>query len=202
MSPIPPWPRYQLFYTLFKGSRLSQFINFVRIPALAVRQHIRPLPPLGVLDDDKLHLRVWPNDIDLNFHLNNARFLSIMDYGRTHLLARTGLLTHILRSRWRPLIGAVWVTYRRSLPLLAKFTLASRMACWDERWFYMEQTFTGGEGLAAVGLVKAVLRDTNGNLDPQKVIEGVAPGVVSPPLPESTATWNEITRDKLQSGGA
>jgi acyl-CoA thioesterase FadM len=180
---------------------LSHLINFVRIPALALRQHILPLPRLGVLDEDTLRLRVWPNDIDLNLHLNNARYLGMMDYGRTHLLARTGLLSHIIRFRLTPLIGAVWITYRRSLPVFARFTLASRLVCWDERWFYMEQTFTCREGLAAVGWVKAVLRDARGNLAPQQVIETIAPGAISPPLPESIATWNELTREKLQSGG-
>ena len=181
---------------------VSHFISFVRIPALAIRQRIRPLPRLGVLDEDKLRLHVWPQDIDFNLHLNNARYLSVMDYGRTHLLARSGLLTHIIRARLTPLVGAVWMTYRRSLPLFAAFTLTSRLVCWDERWFYLEQTFTGREGLAAVGWVKAVLRNTDGNLEPQQVIEAVAPGAMSPPLPEPIAAWNELTREKLESSGA
>jgi acyl-CoA thioesterase FadM len=179
---------------------LSHFISFVRIPALAIRQHLRPLPPLGVLDEDRLSMRVWPNDIDFNLHLNNARYLSMMDYGRMHLLARTRILDHVLRSRWTPLVGAVWMTYRRSLPLFARFTLSSRTVCWDERWFYMEQTFTGSEGLAAVGWVKGLLRSSSGTLEPQKIIETVSPGVLSPPMPEAIATWNELTREKLQSG--
>jgi acyl-CoA thioesterase FadM len=180
---------------------LSHFISFVRIPALAIRQHIRPLPALGVLDEDKLRLHVWPQDIDLNLHLNNARYLSLMDFGRTHLLARAGLLAYIIRARWTPLLGAVWMTYRRSLPLFTQFTLGSRLVCWDERWFYMEQTFHGREGLAAVGWVKAVLRDRERIVPPQQVIDTVAPGVASPPLPAAIATWNELTREKLQSGG-
>jgi hypothetical protein len=49
------------------------------------------------------------------------------------------------------------------------------MVCWDERWFYIEQTFTGRDGLAAVGWVKGILRDTHGSVEPQTVIEGVAP---------------------------
>lgn len=179
---------------------MSHFISFVRIPALAIRQHIRPLPPLGVLDEDRLSMRVWPNDIDFNLHLNNARYLSMMDYGRMHLLARTRILDYVLRSRWTPLVGAVWMTYRRSLPLFARFTLSSRTVCWDERWFYMEQTFTGSEGLAAVGWVKGLLRGSSGTLEPQKIIETVSPGVLSPPMPEAIATWNELTREKLQSG--
>ncbi len=179
---------------------MSHLISFIRIPALAIRQHIRPLPPLGILEEDRLRLRVWPNDIDLNLHMNNARFLSIMDYARTHLLARTRLLEHIIRSRWRPLAGAVWITYRRSLPLFSAFTLNSRMVCWDERWFYIEQTFVGRDGLAAVGWVKGILRDARGNVEPQTVIDGVAPGVVSPPMPKTIAAWNELTREKLAGG--
>jgi len=179
---------------------LSHYISFVRIPALAIRQFIRPLPPLGVLEEDTLRMRVWPNDIDLNLHMNNARFLSVMDYGRTHLLARNGLLEHILRSRWQPLVGAVWITYRRSLPAFAAYQLTSRMVCWDERWFYIEQTFTGRKGLAAVGWVKGILRDSQGSVQPQSVIEGVAPGLLSPPIPEAVAVWNDLTREKLSGG--
>jgi acyl-CoA thioesterase FadM len=179
---------------------VSHFISFVRIPALAIRQFVRPLPALGVLEEDRLRLRVWPNDIDLNMHLNNARYLSFMDLGRTHLLARVKLLEHMLKGRWQPLIGAAWVTYRRSLPLFASFELSSRLVCWDDRWFYIEQTFTGSQGLAAVGWVKGMLRDARGSVDPQAVLERVAPGVVSPPIPEAIATWNELTREKLASG--
>ncbi|KAA6463144.1 thioesterase [Acidobacteria bacterium AB60] len=180
---------------------MSHVISFVRIPALAIRQHVKPLPALGVLEEDELRLRVWPNDIDLNLHLNNARYLSWMDYGRVHLLARTRLLSHILRAGWTPLVGAVWMTYRRSLGAFARFTLTSRLVCWDERWFYLEQTFAGREGLVAVGWVKGVLRGREGNLDPQQVLERVSPGIVSPGMPEAIATWNELTKEKLQAGG-
>jgi acyl-CoA thioesterase FadM len=178
---------------------LSHFISFVRIPALAIRQNIRPLPSLSVLDEDRIRMHVWPQDIDLNLHMNNARYLSVMDYARMHLLARARILEHIVRSHWQPLVGAVWMTYRRSLPLFSTFTIASRLVCWDERWFYIEQTFSGHEGLAAIGWVKGMLRDQDGSLDPQRVIDRVAPGAVSPPMPESITQWNELTREKLQT---
>lgn len=178
---------------------MAHIINFVRIPLLAVRQHLQPLPRIRVLEEDRIAMRVWPNDIDINLHLNNGRYLSVMDFARTHLLARAGLLEHIIRSRWQPLVGAVWMTYRRSLPLFARFEIASRLVCWDERWFYLEQTFTGEKGLCAVGWVKGVLRDGSGSLDPQAVLERVEPGVVSPPVPEAIAQWNELTRAALHA---
>lgn len=179
---------------------MSHLISFVRIPALAIRQHIKPLPSLPLLEEDCVRMRVLPNDIDLNLHLNNARYLSMMDYGRMHLLARTGLLTYILRARWTPLVGAVWMTYRRSLALFARFTLSSRLVCWDDRWFYLEQTFTGKEGMCAVGWVKGILRDADGTVNPQTVLEKIEPGVASPPVPEAILNWNELTKEKLQAG--
>src|ERR1700761_5365267 len=120
---------------------MSRSNSFVRIPALAIRQRIRPLPRIGVLDEDLLSLRVWPQDIDFNLHLNNARYLSFMDYGRVHLMAATGILTPAIQQRWAPLVGSISVTYRRSLGLFAPFTLTTRLLCWDEKWLYMEQVF-------------------------------------------------------------
>jgi len=177
---------------------LAHWNSFVRIPALVLRQSIWPLPRIGVFEADVLRLRVWPNDVDFNFHLNNARFLSVMDYGRIHLLARGGVVKMVLRERWTPVVGAVWMTYRRSLALWAPFTLSSRMVGWDERWFYMEQVFTGDDGLAAVGWVKGALLGKDGAVKPQRVMEQLEPGIVSPVLPEELLTLNELTREKLR----
>ncbi len=178
---------------------MAHFNSFVRIPLLVLRQVIRPLPPIDVLESDVLQMRVWPNDIDFNFHLNNARHLSVMDYGRMHLLARGGLLKPVIKARWVPVVGAVWITYRRSLSLWARYQLETRLTGWDERWFYMEQTFTGSEGLVAVGWVKGALRDRNGAVPPQQVMDLIRPGIVSPPLPEAIQILNGLTREKLQS---
>jgi acyl-CoA thioesterase FadM len=184
---------------------MAHFNSFVRIPLLVLRQAIKPLPSIGTFESDILSLRVWPNDIDFNFHLNNARHLSVMDYGRIHLLARGGVLKPILKARWSPVVGAVWITYRRSLPIWARYQLSTRLVCWDNRWFYMEQIFTGDEGLVAVGWVKGALLETRkgaastGIVPPQQVMDLVQPGIVSPPLPEALRILNGLTREKLQN---
>jgi acyl-CoA thioesterase FadM len=178
---------------------MAHYNSFIRIPIFVLCQAVAPLPRIDTLETDVLNLRVWPNDVDFNFHLNNARFLSVMDYGRIHLLARVGLLTPILKARWAPVVGAVWMTYRRSLPLWARYQLATHLVCWDERWFYMEQTFTGADGLAAVGWVKGALVDKAGIVAPQKIMDLVQAGIVSPPLTEAIQILNELTREKLQS---
>jgi len=178
---------------------MAHYNSFIRIPLLVLRQAIRPLPRIDPLETDLLQLRVWPNDVDFNFHLNNARYLSVMDYGRVHLLARAGMLTPVLKARWAPVVGGVWITYRRSLHLWARYSLATRLAAWDERWFYMEQTFTSEEGVAALGWVKGALLDKSGIVAPQRIADLVNPGLASPPVPESMQTLNDLTREKLQA---
>jgi hypothetical protein len=51
-----------------------------------------------------------------------------------------------------------------------------------------------------VGWVKGALRLKQGTVEPQKVIEHVAPGAQSPPMPEAISTWNELTREVLAGG--
>ena len=178
---------------------MAHYNSFVRIPFLVLRNAVKPLPRIGPLDTEVLPMRVWPNDVDFNLHLNNARYLSVMDYGRVHLLASVGMLTPILKARWAPVVGGVWITYRRSLPLWARYRLATRMAGWDDRWFYMEQIFTGDEGLSAIGWVRGALLNRSGIVPPQQIVDLVAPGLPSPELPDSLKVINELTREKLQS---
>ncbi|QNI31389.1 thioesterase family protein [Alloacidobacterium dinghuense] len=177
---------------------MAHINSFVRIPLLAVRQRLRPLPHIGVLDEDRIRMRVWPNDIDFNFHLNNSRYLSCMDYGRIHMMAANGILNRAIKDRWIPLVGSVDITYRRSLDLWAAFELRSRTLCWDEKWIYMEQSFHSKDGLAAIAWVKGLFRTKEGNIPPQAIVDLVSPGCTSPPVSESFFQWNEITRQRLK----
>ncbi len=180
---------------------MAHINSFVRIPLLAIRERIRPLPRIGMLEEDAVKMRVWPTDIDFNFHLNNSRYLTCMDYGRIHMLAATGIFDIVVRKRWTPLVGSIDIVYRRSLALWAPFTMSTRTLCWDERWFYMEQTTRSREGLASTAWVKALFQDRGKNVLPQAIVDMVQPGVTSPAVSESMLKWNELTREKLQTDG-
>ena len=141
-------------------------------------------------------MRVWPNDIDFNFHLNNSRFLTCMDYGRIHMLAAVGILDNVIRHRWTPLVGSIDIVYRRSLPLWSKFTLTTRTLCWDEKWFYTEQVIRSPvirsrEGLASTAWVKGLFQERCRNVPPQVVVDMAQPGVTSPLVSNSMMAWNE-----------
>ena len=70
------------------------------------------LSPLDINDKDSVELRVWPNDIDMNIHLNNGRFLSLMDLGRTRLSIRTGLFSMAKKKGWGlGVVGGINIIY-------------------------------------------------------------------------------------------
>lgn len=153
---------------------------------------LRLRPPLEALGTSVLRFRVWPNDLDVNIHMNNGRFLSVMDLGRFDLTFRTGLGKAMLRNRWMPLVGGVTIRYRRSLDPFEAYELHTRLLGWDAKWFYLEQRFLkrGGD-LAAEGVVRALFRGKGGNVATAEVLEQM--GYTGPDLPpsEDLRRWAE-----------
>lgn len=136
----------------------------------------------------------WPNDIDPYLHMNNGRFLTIMDLGRADLALRSGLAKVFKRHKWWPVVGAVTIRYKRSIPALARFQLHTRMVGWDQRGIYIEQTFRHRGQLMAHAVMKAAFPGKEGVVDPAKVTAAAGLGPVSPPLPAGILSWEEWLR--------
>lgn len=60
-----------------------------------------------------LSLRVFPNDLDINFHMNNGRYLTICDLTRIDMFIRTGLAKTMLKEKWIPVIAEHTMKYKR-----------------------------------------------------------------------------------------
>ena len=92
--------------------------------------------------------RCWPNDLDINWHMNNARYLREADFGRFSLLMETGLWDCLLKRRQtvgkqcNVVVSAIQVQYRQSVHLGDRFEFRSRVNGWDDRAFYLEQWMT------------------------------------------------------------
>ena len=165
-------------------------VLFFRTLLKALTLRFRPrLDPLGT---SVLPFRVWPNDLDVNLHLNNGRFLSVMDLGRFDLAFRTGLGQLMWRHRWQALVGAVTMRYRRSLDPFERYALHTRLLGWDGKWFFLEQRFLKRDGsLAAEGVVKALFRGANGNVPVSEVLHAMGYEGPAPELPEAIRRWAE-----------
>lgn len=92
-------------------------------------------------DVSRLSFRVLPNDLDASLHMNNGRYLSLMDLGRIDFLFGTGLARVIWRNRWTPIGSAVVIRYRRELTLFQRFAIETRLLTWAEASVIMEQVF-------------------------------------------------------------
>lgn len=139
---------------------------------------------IDLLDSSELRFRVLPTDLDINVHMTNARYLSFMDLGRTDLLIRAGLLKMMRREKLMPVVGHIDIKFRRSLFPFQRFTLTSRLICWDEKWLYMEQRIESAKGLHSVAIVRGLFLDRNGSVPTQRLLEHMGYQGASPAMPE------------------
>lgn len=145
---------------------------------------------LSPLDESVISLRVLPNDLDLHAHMNNGRYLSIMDLGRLDLMARTGLGRVALERRWIPLVAWVSIRYRRPLKLFQRFDLRTRIVYWDTKWFYIEQRFEHQGQLVAAARIRGLLRGRSGNISSHEALHRLGYGQLTPPpAPSDLAQW-------------
>jgi acyl-CoA thioesterase FadM len=144
---------------------------------------------LAPLDESIINLRVWPNDLDLNVHLNNGRYLSLMDLGRLDLAARTGIARAAIKGRWRPMVAAVTLRYRRPLPPFARYQLRTRLLGWDTKFFFMEQRFYLNQTLCAHAVVKGLFMGPQDKISPAQVTHAVGYDGPSPSLPSEVLAW-------------
>jgi acyl-CoA thioesterase FadM len=102
----------------------------------------------------QLSLRVLPNDLDINFHMNNGRYLTICDLNRVDLFARSGLLKAMFKRKWIPVIAEHTMTYKKPLGMFEHFDVKLEVTHWDEKYFYMKHTFSNSERIVAEGTSK------------------------------------------------
>ena len=114
--------------------------------------------PFGV---SYLTLRVWLGDLDTSLHMNNGRYWTLMDLGRTDLMLRSGLWRAVLRNRWVPVINTGAIRFRRELRLLQRIQLENRIVTWDPTHFVIRQDLVVADGqkVAATALIRAGLYD-------------------------------------------
>ena len=112
----------------------------------------------------------WPWLCDTLGHVNNARYFDLLQDGRVEWLVRNGLLRPLIRRRMAFLVAGVGGVYRHSIPRMAPFGLRTRLAAFDPRWLYFEQTFTleqaGTTQMAARFLMRVMLRTPKGPISP------------------------------------
>ena len=153
------------------------------LATFAFRPRLHPLT-----DISRLTFRVWPTDLDTSLHMNNGRYWTVMDLGRTDLMLRSGLWRTVLREGWMPVVSAAKIRFRRELRAFRAFRLETRILAFAETWLVIEHRVLtagrdGSDVLAAVALVRAGLYDRKARrfVPVATLLEAVGIDAVSPP---------------------
>lgn len=160
-------------------------------------------------DMSVLPFRVWFHDLDTSLHMNNGRYWSLMDLGRTDLMLRTGLWRTVLREGWVPVVNAGMIRFRRELRLFRPFALETRILCWTENWLVMQHRILsrgrdGTEIVAAVALVRAALYDraTRRYVPVTRILADIGISAESPPQSAEVAAFLASEEAMRQAGAA
>ncbi len=136
----------------------------------------------------RVPFRVWFGDLDTSLHMNNGRYWTLMDLGRTDILLRMGLWRAVLRNRWTPIITAGKIRFRRELRFFTPFTLETRVLCWADTWIVIEHRLVskgscGQDVTNAVALVRVGLYDrwARSFVPTQAMMDEMGAGYQSPP---------------------
>jgi acyl-CoA thioesterase FadM len=121
-----------------------------------------------------LMLSLFRERLDINFHMNNGRYLTICDLNRIDLFARSGLLMAMYRRNWIPVIAEHTMAYKKPLGLFERFDVMLEVTHWDEKYFYMKHVFSNSERILAEGTSKGcVYARGHGVVSPAEALAAV-----------------------------
>jgi acyl-CoA thioesterase FadM len=139
---------------------------------------------VDLLSTTCIRLRVWPNDLDFNLHVNNGRYLMLADIGRIHWFVKAGVLAAARRRRAFPVVGDSIAKFRRELKAFQTFEIHSRLLGWDDRWGFIEHRFVRGGRVLGVVAVRGIFKGPDGPVKPQELMADLGFAAASPPIPK------------------
>lgn len=157
----------------------------------------RRMPLLG---DSVVRFRVWPNDLDTNLHMNNGRYMTLLDLGRLDLLLRIGAAAPAFRRRWYPVLASVQLRFKRPLNLFQKFEILTRLVTWDAKWVYLEQQILRQGRAVAHAYLKGAFVGPKGTVPIPELLALMGYGREPPPLPESFRSWLKAEEEMAEAG--
>jgi acyl-CoA thioesterase FadM len=143
--------------------------------------------------------RVLPNDIDLNGHMNNGRYLTLIDLMLVEYFVRIGFAGVMLERGWRPMAGGSFITYRRALKPLQTYTLRFRLDACDTAWNYMRFEFLDGERVCAAGYMKGAAVGRGGLVGNVESYAALGQPLFAAAMPAPVRQWLDAERGLVQA---
>ncbi len=177
---------------------MQVWFRLVRVGWFALRRS----GSVGADYRSSLAFRVSPGDIDVNLHMNNGRYLTIMDLGRIDILIRTGLWREMNFQKLQGVVAAQRIRYRHALDPWDRFRVDSRILGWDDGVVFehrMVRIRGGEEKLAAAATVRFVFT-AKGRPKPKTGDVLACAGMTgpSPALGEEVQQWLQAEKRMVQ----
>src|SRR5262245_33555586 len=158
---------------------------------------------VDLLTTTRVRLRVWPNDLDYNLHVNNGRYLALADIGRAHWFVRAFVLGVARQHKAFPVIGDAIAKFRHDLKVFQTFEIHTRLIGWDRKWGFLEHRFVRKERVIGVVAIRGVFNARGGPIDPEVLLAGLAYSGPAPELPkwatyfyQASELLSELLRDE------
>lgn len=130
-------------------------------------------------------------DLDVLRHMNNGKYLSIMDLARVDLMIRSGLDRTLRRAGYYPVVVAQTIRYRKSIALFETFTIETQVLGWDDKAFLVAQRFLRDGACVAEAIVRArFLKRSGGSVSPVEILRLAGHSGQSPPVDSWVSEWN------------
>lgn len=148
----------------------------------------------AILDEVRTPMRAWLSDIDINRHVNNGRYLTLMDFARLDHSIRTGMLSAMVKRKWWPIMGGATVNFRREIKPLMTFDLTTKLLAYDDKWLYGEHRFEKDGVVHATAFARAVIKKGRQTIPPAELMQVM--GYSGPPLqaPQSLQQWMAMAK--------
>lgn len=151
----------------------------------------RRMPQLAPFETHVSRHICWPWDLDIWMELNNGRAMTLYDLGRTMLAQRAGVLGALRRNGWGMAVAGTSVRFRRRIRCLDRFEMRSRVAGWDEKFIYIEQSMWKRDGeCASHAMLRTAVTDANGIVAPARVLADLGlEAAAAVRMPDWTSAW-------------
>lgn len=165
------------------------------IKSIIKRNEPAIIPALGT---SVLRKRVWPHQIDFNLHMNNAKYLQVMETGRWALFRDNGWFKHLFDKRINLVVASLEITFIRELNLFAGYEVHTKLTSWDEKYIYFEHRLMVKGKLYGHALVKmAGIRKGKRALTPE-ICEAVGVNFSQTETKDAIKHWSEMTHAKRE----
>jgi acyl-CoA thioesterase FadM len=148
--------------------------------------------PKGLLEDFDLYFIAVPLiDTDIT-RMFTQTYAAYMGLARWHYIFASHFKKAAIRDHWAPVATTERIQYKRSIKAGEKVQLRTKMLCWDEKRFFLRQTFLVNGEERAFALVEGLVRGSTGVLKPTEAFKALGVSSPSPEMPEEIKQFRGI----------